>query len=1160
MPTGPGPPQIRDEILSLTDQLNDIGAGVLPPQEVPERPTPFTPSDPTGDYATHRAVIEERLKSLLDKCAKNGPFCSHPDAVVKITIDPSNYQKVYRRQYPIPNVLIPLVRECVARWRSQGKVTRAPANCAFNSPLLVAAKHDKDGEVVGVRICLDARQINKYMIEEDRFQIPHIPDVLDRFKGCKYFGELDLSEAYFQFRVALESQQYLAFTLDKEQLMFTAAPFGVKHLPSLFERFMCNLFWDMPFVFPYIDNLPFASNSWEEHEMHLRMILERLDSVNMAIKASATSFGHSSLRILGHLIDAQGIHIDPHKRQIISDWPRPRGGAELAAFLGLATFLCDHIRHFAELTGPLIPLKKQTIIPWNDITTRHFELLKQAVASAPFLKYPDLNRRFVLATDASNTGIGGVLYQPDDENDTITAHNIVAIASKKLSPTQERYPVYKKELWALVYCLRKFHSFLYLRIDNIIYTDHKPLIHILNQTALTVALQQWLDVILNYDMTIKHRPGILHVVPDALSRMYLSTYSTGDHAWGTMTNIHFVKNTCDILSPSDKLCEDSITESLATASVKKKHLRPASTGEGSRIASFAPAASSNTESQQSSDDANNDDDDAEIDYELSAHYGALTGDAYNRPTRRYKPTSYRAPLSNAPTHAVGVVDENDVEAPPISPVEQSTNQAPKKEEEDSPSSTSSSSSDTRLTPDEILALAQEKRGLKVPPEHEREQLITTAHDLGHFGVTAIYRAITEKGLWWPKMREQIQRYIFDCKACQQWTVAHTGYHPAQYVHASLPGDHYLIDIMELPPSTDGYTQCLVLVDIFTGFIVLRALQEHTAEHVARALLEVFMLLGPCKILQSDQAPEFVGEITNAFTRLHGIEHRTAAAYHPQTNARVERPIRTIRSTLNKLLLGTSRHWPLFLPFVMFTYNCKVSEITGSTPFSLMFGRQFNSLTDYTQVTPQPISLDDWKKTQEEIISLIYPSIELRTKRVRQEYIDKLNKTRSHVLKRELPAGTKVMIKDPKWIKNPSTRPKDAPIYIGPFIVRRRTQYGTYVLYDPRVHEEYERRISIEQMKRCGIEKKDQYQHTEYEVEKILDHELRDGIDYYLLKWKGYKDPTWEPKANLNAPRLIQRYERSLSARSATLSSLHIQLSSSMKSPDHAFSWINELYK
>src|ERR1700704_5386325 len=93
----------------------------------------------------------------------------------------------------------------------------------------------------------------------------------------------------------------------------------------------------------------------------------------------------------------------------------------------------------------------------------------------------------------------------------ITANNIVAICSKKLTDSQRRYAAYKKELWGIVYSLRQFHSYVWGRGDLVLITDHKPLTYIFSSTQLSPALQQWLDVILDYDFQITHRDGILHV-------------------------------------------------------------------------------------------------------------------------------------------------------------------------------------------------------------------------------------------------------------------------------------------------------------------------------------------------------------------------------------------------------------------------------------------------------------------------------------------------------------------------------------------------------------------------------------------------------------------------------------------------------------------------
>ena len=92
-------------------------------------------------------------------------------------------------------------------------------------------------------------------------------------------------------------------------------------------------------------------------------------------------------------------------------------------------------------------------------------MVKQAVGAAPFLQFPDFSRAFHVASDASNTGIGGVLYQPKTQGEHITPHNIVAIFSKILTESQRRYPAYKKELLGIVSCLRRFHSYIWGRND-----------------------------------------------------------------------------------------------------------------------------------------------------------------------------------------------------------------------------------------------------------------------------------------------------------------------------------------------------------------------------------------------------------------------------------------------------------------------------------------------------------------------------------------------------------------------------------------------------------------------------------------------------------------------------------------------------------------------
>src|SRR5690606_29839905 len=131
------------------------------------------------------------------------------------------------------------------------------------------------------------------------------------------------------------------------------------------------------------------------------------------------------------------------KVEQIADWPVPTTGAQLQSFLGLATYVRDHVRHFADLSSPLDAIKNQKVLEWNEQLDNHFSLLKKAIMSAPILQFPDYTRPFHIACDASNTGVGGVLYHPDVVGGDITPSNIVSICSKKLQASQFNYPAYK---------------------------------------------------------------------------------------------------------------------------------------------------------------------------------------------------------------------------------------------------------------------------------------------------------------------------------------------------------------------------------------------------------------------------------------------------------------------------------------------------------------------------------------------------------------------------------------------------------------------------------------------------------------------------------------------------------------------------------------------
>lgn len=419
-----------------------------------------------------------------------------------------------------------------------------------------------------------------------------------------------------------------------------------------------------------------------------------------------------------------------------------------------------------------------------------------------------------------------------------------------------------------------------------------------------------------------------------------------------------------------------------------------------------------------------------------------------------------------------------------------------------------------------LAVELERRGKRAPPESERVKLIEDAHLFGHFGRDALFKKLYNSGHWWSNMRHDIDTVLQNCDACVRYVVTKSGYHPASSVTASAPWDHIQIDLaVHLPPSSSGHVALLVIICVFTGFVILRPLKDTTATTVARKLWKVFTVLGLPKIVQSDNGPEFSNEVLRALVKVTGIDNRLILPYNPRADGKIERAIGSVMLIIKKLLHGTNANWPVFAPFAQLTFNDKVATLTGSSPFALMFGRALNPLTDYTSTSTAPVSLDDWKEQQEKILTLIYPAIGDRIRAGKADLTKRLDKHRKVLLPNSIPNGAIVMLKDINRTQ------KFDPKYVGPYTVIRRARNGGYVLRDG-TGDLFDRHVPADQLKLVSRQPraKDKVDDT-FEVEEVVDCRGSVGSYEFLVKWKGYpsSDNTWEPESSFIDTECIKKY-------------------------------------
>ncbi|GKB32712.1 putative reverse transcriptase domain-containing protein [Tanacetum coccineum] len=256
------------------------------------------------------------------------------------------------------------------------------------------------------------------------------------------------------------------------------------------------------------DILIYSKNK-QEHEEHLKLILELLKKEELYAKFSKCEFWIPKVQFLGHVIDSEGIHVDPAKIESIKDWASPKSPTEIRQFLGLAGYYRRFIEGFSKIAKPMTKLtQKKVKFEWGDKQEAAFQLLKQKLCSAPILALPEGSEDFIAYCDASKKGLGAVLMQRE---------KVIAYASRQLKIHEKNYTTHDLELGAVVFALKIWRHYLY-GTKCTVFTDHKSLQHILNQKELNMRQRRWLELLSDYDCEIRYHPGKANVVADALSR------------------------------------------------------------------------------------------------------------------------------------------------------------------------------------------------------------------------------------------------------------------------------------------------------------------------------------------------------------------------------------------------------------------------------------------------------------------------------------------------------------------------------------------------------------------------------------------------------------------------------------------------------------------
>jgi transposase InsO family protein len=419
-------------------------------------------------------------------------------------------------------------------------------------------------------------------------------------------------------------------------------------------------------------------------------------------------------------------------------------------------------------------------------------------------------------------------------------------------------------------------------------------------------------------------------------------------------------------------------------------------------------------------------------------------------------------------------------------------------------------------------------GATNPPEAERKQLLSAAHHFSHLGSKGIVDDLVRRNFYWSSMRADAENLVANCLACQKFNYKKRGYNPLTSFTSPSPMHHIVIDLIgPLPTSPLGRNWILVVVDVHTRYIWLRALSDKTAASVASELLLIFRDFGAPAIIGSDNGSEFDNALLQSLADQLSISLRLTSPYNPRANGIAERHVQSTLQMIRKELQGETSAWPTLLLGTQVVLNHRISGAHNSRPFEAMFLRpsnypfQFPSLSP-TETTSEPLTPPTLQTASSELIqerfnhaqSIVFPALQATqdaASAARQERHD-----RTHIIRRSpLPVGTLVMI-DNVTRKNKFESPRE-----GPYRIVSVTKNGSYNLQDD-TGDILPRSVPSHQVHNIGS---DIPFGNSFTLSSIIAHRGPPHQREYKIRWKGRpsSEDSWEPTANINDPAAITTY-------------------------------------
>ncbi|CAF2961342.1 unnamed protein product [Rotaria sp. Silwood2] len=858
----------------------------------------------------------------------------------------------------------------------------SPSNSPWASPVVIVKKRDGSP-----RFCIDYRNLNS-ITKKDVYPLPRIDDVIERLNGSEIFSKLDLRSGYFQVPLAIEERNKTAFITHDGLWHFNRLPQGLKNSPSVFQRLMnqtlASLRWDV--CLAYLDDIVVYSRSFKQHLMDIEKVCRVLHMSNFKLNYKKCSFFQHEISFLGHKISAVGCSPNDDNIRAISQFPVPKSSKAVHSFLQMVGFYRKFIPQFAQISASLNKFTRKGFpFIWTETEQASFNQLKDAITSPTVLVLPDPSQPYIIRTDASHVGIGAVLLQKQisDVNDASTTfiYKPVAFASRSLKPAEKRYSTIELEALAIWWSVtQKFRTYVEGQ-QFTLETDHKPLLSLMKKPYHNTRIERWMTTLQEYDMIVQHISGKDNTIADALSRYPVDKLDTNCYDAPNFVN-------------SSTQTENVLINVVTTRSMKKKHL-----------------SSSDHPIQQAT-----------------------------KPSISTTPTTPTKTTSSASSEkTVPVFFDNDT-------LNQHQNQDSHIQliKNTRPLPSNYAMDDHNVLHKIVNRKFGRRINLRYVPASLIRDVLLAYHNStfngAHFGIKRTFYKIRDR-FYWPNMYKDIEQHILSCLNCRKNKPSRRkpdghlqSIEPPRGVWERLAMDY----VGPVPQSKSGKKYIIVLTDLFSKFVVTKAVYDNTSTTAARFLLyDVFMIYGvPLEII-TDNGRHFTSSLYKSLLKLADCCHIKTTPYNPQANGQCERHNATLVPNLVALSNNSRSNWDEKLLPTTFNYNATQHATTGYTPFELMFARIPRFIADLTSSPIFPIDVQHYHDAMKQFIE--HAKLATRHNNLTHQHVAKQRYDRNRSNPQYL-IGQNVLIRN----RDPSIN-KFSSKFIGPYKIIDKLNDKTYMV-------------------------------------------------------------------------------------------------------------------